>query len=44
MLITLVEQLPENDYVPQHGEKLKEPTPEQTEADDKLMKMLISAI
>jgi hypothetical protein len=44
MLISLVEQLPENDYVPQHGEKLKELTPEQIEADDKLMKMLISAM
>ena len=46
MLITMVEQLPEEGFVPQHSEKLieKELTPEEIENRRKMMDMLANSI
>lgn len=46
MLITMVEQLPEEGYVPQHSEKIvvKELTPEEEQKQRKMLDMLANSI
>jgi hypothetical protein len=44
MLITMVEQLPEEGFVPEHSERLKPLTPEEQEKQRKYIEMLANSI
>jgi hypothetical protein len=44
MLITMVEQLPEEGFVPEHSERMKPLTPEEEEKQRKMLDMLANSI
>jgi hypothetical protein len=44
MLLQLTEQLPEDDYVPQHCDRQKPPTPEEIEQQKTALNLMLNVI